>query len=152
MVGMNRSLALTSVVAAGLALAGCGAGAKETAVDSTAPTPTIAGVGVATGGPPPEPNTLPACVRRWNGAGNTSGRSAARQRAPKAAAARIQPAGRSGYFREQAGRCLIYLITPPKSAVVFVEAARGRFTFVADATGRFTANADLRQDARLRLR
>jgi hypothetical protein len=47
---------------------------------------------------------------------------------------------------------LIYVIARPKSALVFVETARGRFAFTADATGGFSANADLRPDARLRLR
>jgi hypothetical protein len=74
-------------------------------------------------------------------------------RAPKADAALIQTARRSGYFGEDAGRCLIYLITPPKSAVVFVvETAPGRFAFTADAAGHFSANADLQHDGRLQLR
>lgn len=149
---MNRSLLLAPAVAGVLALAGCGGAAQQAADDTTAPPPTIAGVGVATSGPLPKPTTPIACAQRWNGAANAPGRAAAKQRAPKAHSARIQTAGRSGYFREQAGRCLIYVITPRKRAAVFVEAARGRYTFTADATGHFAANADLQQDARLRLR
>jgi len=141
---MHRSLALVAVVAGVLALAGCGSGA--------APSTTIAGVGVATSGPPPKPITPATCARRWNGAANVNGRAAAKQRAPKATSASIRTAGRSGYFRGQAGRCLVYVIQLPKSAVVFVETAPGRFAFTADATGRFSANADLRTAARLRLR
>ena len=149
---MNRTLVLVPIVAGGLALAGCGAGVKQTADNTTAPPATIAGVGVATSGPPPKPSTPIACTRRWNRAPNARGRAAAKQRAPKADSASIQAAGRSGYFREQAGRCLVYLITPPKSAVVFIERAPGRFAFTADATGRFSPNADLQHDALLRLR
>jgi hypothetical protein len=140
---MNRSLALVPAAAV-LALAGCGAAA--------APSTTIAGVGVATSGPVPEPSTPAACVRRWNGAANVNGRAAVKQRAPKAMSASIRTAGSSGYFRDQAGRCLVYVIALPKSALVFVETALGRFAFTADATGPFSANADLRRDARLRLR
>jgi hypothetical protein len=47
---------------------------------------------------------------------------------------------------------LIYVIALPKSALVFVETARGRFALTADASGRVSANADLGPDARLRLR
>lgn len=83
---------------------------------------------------------------------NASGRRAAKQRTPKADAALIETAKRSGYFRSYAGRCLIWLITPPKTAVVFVENAPGRFASTADATGSFAANADFQQDGRLRLR
>jgi hypothetical protein len=139
---MNRSLALVPVAAV-LALAGCGAAA--------APSTTIAGVGVATSGPVPEPSTPAACVRRWNGAANVNGRAAVKQQTPKAISARIRTAGRTGYFRDQAGRCLVYVIKLPKSAVVFVETAPGAFAFTADASGLFSANADLRPDARLRL-
>jgi len=42
-----------------------------------------------------------------------------------ATAALIRKAGSSGYFREDAGRCLMYLLAPPKSATVFVETAQG---------------------------
>jgi hypothetical protein len=48
-----------------------------------------------------------------------------------------------------AGRCLIYLVTGPKSAAVFVEAAPGKFVFTADASGHFETNADLQQSERL---
>ena len=149
---MNRQLLLLAVLAGGLALAGCGSGAKQTAHYTTTPTTTIAGVGVKTSGPPPKPTTLTACAGRWNAAANTSGRTAAKQQAPKAIAARIEKARRSGYFHEDAGRCLIYLITPPKSAAVFVETAPGRFAFTADATGHTAPNADLGPNARLQLR
>lgn len=149
---MKRSVVLVFTLAWGLCLAGCGSGAKQTAHHTTSPPTTIAGVGVTTTGPPPKPTNPTACARRWNGAANTSGREAAKQQAPKAGSALIQTAGSSGYFREDAGRCLIYLITPSKGAVVFVETAPGRFTFTADATGNFSANVDLQQDGRLRLR
>jgi hypothetical protein len=149
---MTRSLILISLLAAGLGLAGCGSGAKQTLHYTTTPPTTISGVGVSMSGPPPKPSTPAGCARRWDEARNTSGRAAAKQRAPKADKALIQSAGRTGYFREDSGRCLIYLITPPKSAVVFVETAPGRFTFTANATGRFSANAHFRQDTRLRLR
>src|SRR5436305_2176242 len=142
---MNRQLVLLPVVAGGLALAGCGSGAKPTAHYTTTPPTTIAGVGVKTSGPRPKPTTLTACAHRWNGPADTSGRAAAKQHPPKADSALIRTAGRGGYFREYAGRCLIYLITPPKGAVVFVEATRGKFTFTASATGNFSANADLQQ-------
>ena len=143
MAGMKRSLVLTPMVAVGLVLAGCGSGAKLT---------TIAGVGVTTSGPPPKPTTPTACASRWNGAANRSGRAAAKQHAPKAGSAFIRTAGPSGYFRGDAGRCLIYLLTPPKGAVVFVEAALGRFAFTAAASGDVLTNADLGQDERLHLR
>lgn len=152
MAGMNRSLALLPVFAAGLALAACGGGAKQAADHTTAPPTTIAGVGVKTSGLPPKPNTSTACSHRWNGAANASGREAAKHRAPKADGARVQTATRSGYFSEDAGRCLIYVITPHKSSVVFIETEPGRFTFTADATGHFSANADLQQNGRLHLR
>jgi hypothetical protein len=140
------------VAAAGFVLAGCGSGAKQTAHYTTSPPTTVAGVGVTTNGPPPKPSTPTGCVRRWNGAANTSGRATAKQRASKANAALVRTAGATGYFSEDAGRCLIYLITPPKSAVVFVEVAPGKFAFAADATGHFAANADLQQRTRLQLR
>lgn len=152
MAGMKRSHVLVPIVAGGLSLAGCGSGVKQTAHYTTTPPTTIAGVGVSTSGPPPKPSTLAACASRWNRAANTNGRTAAHQRAPKADSARIQTASRSGYFREYAGRCLIYLITPPKSAVVFVEKAPGRFTFSAEATGHFAANADLQKGGRIHVR
>ena len=148
---MKRSLVLISVVA-GLALAGCGSGARQTAHYTTSPPTTISGVGVKTNGPPPQPSSPTACTRRWNGAENTSGRAAVKQHAPKADSALVRTAAPSGYFREDAGRCLIYLITPPESAAVFVETAPGRFVFNADATGRVRANADLDQSWRLTLR
>jgi hypothetical protein len=149
---MKRSHFLVSIIAVGFAVAGCGSGAKQTAHYATTPPTTISGVGVTTTGPPPQPNTPTACVKRWNGTGNRSGRAAAKQKAPKATAVLIRKAGSSGYFSEDVGRCLIYLITPPKSAAVFVETAPGRFTFTADATGHVSANADLGQDGNLRLR
>jgi hypothetical protein len=152
MEGMTRLLVLVSLLAAGLGLAGCGSGAKQALDYTTTPPTTISGVGVTTNGPPAKPNTPTACAKRWNAAANTSGRSAAKQLAPKANPARIEKARRSGYFREDAGRCLIYLITPPKSAVVFVETAPGRFAFTADATGHIAPNADLRPSGRLQLR
>jgi hypothetical protein len=135
-----------------LVLASCGSGAKLTAHYTTSPPTTIAGVGVTTSGPPPKPSTPTACVDRWNGAANKDGRPAAKQRAPKAGSALVRPAGTTGYFSEDAGRCLIYLITPPKSAAVFVETAPGRFAFTAYATGRVTANAALQESERLHLR
>ena len=149
---MKRSHFLFSTIAVGLAVAGCGSGAKQTAHYTTTPPTTISGVGVTTSGPPPQPSTPPACVKRWNGTRNRSERAAAKQKAPEAKAALIRKATSSGYFSDDVGRCLIYLITPPKSAAVFVETAPGRFTFTADATGHVSANADLRQDASLRLR
>ena len=149
---MKRLLLLFPIVASGLVLAGCGSGAKQTAHYTTTPPTTISGVGLRTSGPPPKPNTPTGCVNRWNGARNRSGRAAATQKAPRANAALVRKAGSSGYFRDDAGHCLIYLITPPKSAAVFVETAPGRFTFTADSTGHVSANAHLRQDARLRLR
>jgi hypothetical protein len=148
---MARSLVLVYLLATGLALAGCGSSAKQTLHYTTSPPTTISGVGVTTNGPPPKPNTPTACAGRWNAAANTSARAAARQQAPKANTARIERARRSGYFSEDAGRCLIYLITPPKSAVVFVETAPGRFAFTADATGHIAPNADLRPSGRLQL-
>jgi hypothetical protein len=148
---VTRSLFLISLLAAGLGLAGCGSDAKQARHYTTTQPTTIAGVGVTTNGQPPEPDSPTACAGRWNAAGNASGRAAAMQRAPNAAAARLTRARGGGYLREYAGRCLIYLIAPPKSAVVYVETAPGRFTFTADATGRIAANASLRQDGRLQL-
>jgi hypothetical protein len=152
MVGMKRSLVFLSIAAGGLALAGCGSGAKQTAHYTTTPPTTISGVGVSTSGPPPKPTTSSACAHRWNRATNASGRAAARKRAPKADAAVVRTARSSGYFSDYAGRCLIYLVTPPASAAVFVEYAPGSFKFTADASGHFRANADLQHDARLQLR
>jgi hypothetical protein len=153
MSGMSRFRSvLVPLLVAGLGLAGCGSGAKQTLHYTTTPPTTISGVGVSTNGPPPKPNTPTACVSRWNGAANTSGRKAATQKAPKANTARIGTARRIGYFREDAGRCLVYLLTPPKSAVVFVETAPGRFAFTADATGHISPNADVRSNGRLQLR
>lgn len=149
---MTRTPVLVFLFATGLGLAGCGSGAKQTAHYTTTPPTTIAGVGVRTAGPPPKPSTPTACARRWNAAANTSGRRDSTQRAPTAKAARVEAARRSGYFREDAGRCLVYLLTPPKSAVVFVETAPGRFAFTADATGHIAPNADLRPSDRLQLR
>jgi hypothetical protein len=149
---MKPAVVLLLTLAWGLCLAGCGSGAKPTAQHTTSPPPTIAGVGLTTTGPPPKPSTPTACVNRWNASANTSGRAAAKQRAPQADGALVETAGSSGYFSDDAGRCLINLIRPPKSAVVFVEVAPGRFTFTADTTGNFSANADLQQDGRLRLR
>ena len=151
MAGVKSSV-LIPIVAFGLALAGCGSGAKQTAHYTTTPPTTISGVGVTTNGPPPEPTTPTACAGRWNAAANTSGRTAAMHQAPKAKTARIETARISGYFREYAGRCLIYLLTPPKSAVVFVETAPGRFAFTADATGHISPNADLQPSGRLQPR
>ena len=148
--GMKRSLVLIPV-AAGLGLAGCGSGAKQTAHYTTTPPTTISGVGVTTNGPPPQPTTPTACAGRWNATANTSGRTAAKQHAPETKTARITRAKRRGYFREDAGRCLIYLIARP-SAAVFVETAPGRFAFTADATGHVAANADFQRDGSLRLR
>jgi hypothetical protein len=141
--GLTRSLALVAVVSGGTVLAGCGAGA--------APSTTIAGVGVPTSGPPPKASTPATCTRRWNGAANAPGRAVVKQRAPKTTTASVRTAGRSGYFADDAGRCLVYVIAPSESAVVLAEAAPGKFAFTADASGRFSANADLRADARLRL-
>ncbi|HJU37761.1 MAG TPA: hypothetical protein VJ716_10140 [Gaiellaceae bacterium] len=137
--------------AVAVVLAGCGSGAKSS-TRAAGPPATIAGVAVDVSGSPPGPSTPAACVRRWNGAGNASGRASAARRAPKANEALVRAADASGYFSEEAGRCLIYLVTPPKSAVVFVETARGTFRFTADASGRFRANADVDPGVRLRLR
>jgi hypothetical protein len=142
-----KTTAALAVAAAALTLAACGSGGTK----PVSPANTIAGVGVALHGRPPRPNTAPACVRRWNARLNAIGRAAALRRAPKADAALVRTAGSTGYFREFAGRCVVYLVGPPGSAVVFVEAARGRFTFVADASGRFAANAELSPSGRLRL-
>lgn len=150
MADMKRSVVLISVVA-GVALAGCGSGARKTVHYTTSPPTTISGVGVQANGPPPKPSSPTACTGRWNGAENASGRAAVKQHAPKADAALVGRAAATGYFREYAGRCLIYLITPPKSAAVFVETAPGRFVFTADATGPVTANADLDQSGSLSL-
>jgi hypothetical protein len=89
-------------------------------------------------------------VRRWNGATNAGVRAAAMHRAPKADSALVRAAGSTGYFRDSAGRCLVY-VTAPHGAVIFVEAARGRFTFVASASGRFSTNAKVAPSGRLRL-
>jgi hypothetical protein len=70
----------------------------------------------------------------------------------RAGSALVRRTGRTGYFSEDAGRCLIYLITPPKSAAVFVETSRGRFAFTAFATGHVAANAALQESERLHLR
>jgi hypothetical protein len=145
---MRALAAALPIAMAGLVLVGCGSGETGTA----SPPTTLAGVVVTTKGPPPKPSTPTACARRWNGPANASGRAAAARGAPKADAALVRAAGASGYFREDAGRCLIYLITPPRSAAVFVETARGEFSFTADASGRFSANADLRRGRRLHLR
>ena len=149
---MKPSFGFFAVAVGALLLAGCGSGAKLTAHYTTSPPTTIAGVGVAISGPPPKPSTPSACARRWNGDANTSGRAAAKQRAPRANAALIRKARSSGYFSNFVGRCLIYLVTPPKSAVVFVETAPASFAFTADATGRFSANAGLQEGERLLLR
>jgi hypothetical protein len=53
MEGMTRSLVLVSLLAAGLGLAGCGSGAKQTLHYTTTPPTTISGGGVTTNGPPP---------------------------------------------------------------------------------------------------
>lgn len=148
---MTRSLVLVAVLAAGLCLAGCGSGAKQTLQHRTTPPTTISGVAVTTNGPPPKPNTPTACARRWNGAANRAGRTAAKQQAPKADTGRITRAKRSGYFGDYAGRCLIYLIARP-SAAVFVETAPGRFAFTASATGPISPNADLRPSGHLQAR
>jgi len=58
----------------------------------------------------------------------------------------------SAYFREDAGRCLVYLLTPPTCGSVFVETAPGGFAFTADATGHVAPNADVRSNGRLQLR
>jgi hypothetical protein len=149
---MKRLLLLLPIAAGGLVLAGCGSGAKQTAHYTTTPPTTISGVGVTTSGPPPKPSTPLACATRWNSAANRSGRVAAEQKAANASAAVVRRAGPSGYFSEDAGRCLVYLVTPPKSAVVFVETAPARFSFTAYASGHLSPNADLRQSGRLHLR
>lgn len=142
-----KATAALSIAAAALVLAACGSGGTK----PVSPANTVAGVGIALHGPPPLPNTAPACVRRWNGPANSSARAAAMRRAPKANAALVRTAGSTGYFRDAAGRCAVYLIAPPRSAVVSVEAARGRFRFIADASGRFSANATLAPSGLLRL-
>jgi hypothetical protein len=141
-----KATATISIAAAALVLAACGSGGTK----PVSPGNTIAGVGVALHGRPPLPNTASACVRRWNGRGNASGRAAAFHQAPEANAALVRTAGPTGYFSDSAGRCLVY-VTAPHGAVIFVEAARGRFTFVATASGRFPANAKLAPSGRLRL-
>lgn len=143
---MKAPASVLALAVAGLVLAGCGSGGTRTAA------PTIAGVGVALPGRPPQPSTPAACAHRWNGATNSGGRAAAARRARGAAAALVRAADSSGYFREAAGRCLIYLVTPPRRAVVFVETARGRFSFTADAAGRFSPNAGIGSGVRVRLR
>lgn len=130
-------------------LAGCGSGAKRTTHHAAAPATTIAGVGLMMSDPPPEPSTPLACIRRWNAAGNAVGRAAAKRREPKAAEALVRTAGSSGYFRDYAGRCLIYLVARQRAAV-FVESAVGKYRFTADASGRFSPNADLRPGTHLR--
>ena len=140
-----------AAVLLGLLLVACGSGAQPTAHYTTSPPTTIAGVGVELSGSPPAPSTPSACVRRWNSSANASGRTAAEQRLPRASAALIRRGGSSGYFGDFVGRCLVYLVEPPK-AVVFVETSRGTFRFTADASGRFAANADVGAAARLRLR
>lgn len=152
MEAMKRLLLLFPIVAGGLVLAGCGSGTKQTAHYTTTPPTTISGVGVTTSGPPPKPSTPLACVTRWNSTANRSGRVAAEQKAANASAAVIRRAGTSGYFGEDAGRCLVYLVLPPKSAVVFVETAPAKFSFTADAPGNFSPNAAVRQSGRLHLR
>jgi hypothetical protein len=141
-----RFLVLLLMLLGPVALTGCGSATEQTQAT------TLAGVGVKHSGPPPTPDTPTACASRWNGAANTSGRATAKQKAAKADAAIVESARRGGYFSEDAGRCLVWLITPSKGAVVFVESAPGKFVFTADASGYFTANADLRQDGQLHLR
>jgi hypothetical protein len=141
-----KATAVLPLVGMALVLGACGSGGTKAA----SPAETIAGVGVALHGPAPRPNTRSACGRRWNGSANASGRAAAMRRAPKADTALVRTAGSTGYFSEAAGRCSIYLLTPPRSAVVFVETARGRFAFAADASGRFSANAKLSPSGRVR--
>lgn len=142
----GRLMKALPIAAAVLVLGACGSGGAKTA----SPAVTIAGVGVALHGRVPRPTTASACTQRWNGAANEDGRAAAMRRAPKADEALVRTAGASGYLREAAGRCSVYLIAPPGSAVVFVETARGRFSFVADASGRFSPNAKLSPSGRLR--
>lgn len=142
----GRLMKTLPVAAAVLVLGACGSGGAKPG----SPAETIAGVGVALHGRVPRPNTASACARRWNGSANAKGRAEAMRRAPKADSALVRAAGARGYFSQAAGRCSIYLIAPPGSAVVFVETSRGRFTFVADASGRFSANAKLSPGGRLR--
>ena len=151
MTGMRRSLVVSAIVVGAASLAGCGSGAKLTANYTTTPPTTVSGVGVKTSGPPPKPSTPTACSHRWNGAANIRGRAAAKHKAPKANEALIRTARGTGYFADDSGRCLVYLIARP-SAVVFVETARGRFAFTAYATGHVPTNADFQQDGRLHLR
>jgi hypothetical protein len=139
---MRAILALVSCTS--LALVACGSGAKQT--------PTIAGVGVETKGPPPTPSTPGACARRWNAPANMRGRTDATRRAPNAQTAVVRRAGASGYFSDDAGRCLVYVITPLKGAVVFVETRPGTFTYAADANGHFSANADIRENGSIQVR
>ncbi len=141
---MKAIAGLVLLSAMSLAVAACGSDTKQAAT-------TFAGVGVTTNGPPPTPNTLSACAQRWNSPANAGGRRAAKRQAPKADTALVQKATSSGYFSHDAGRCLIYLITPPKSAIVFIETAPGTFTYTADATGHFSANADVQASAAIQL-
>jgi hypothetical protein len=65
----------------------------------------------------------------------------------------VPVAGGSGYFRDYADRCLVYLISAHRAAAVFVETARGRFVLTAGASGQFTApNANVQRGRRLHLR
>jgi hypothetical protein len=149
---LKRSLVFVPLVAGGVALAGCGSGAKRSTPGPPPPPTTVAGVVLVTSGRPPTPSTPTGCARRWNGATNTTGRGEARQHAPNARSAHIAKAKRGGYFGAYAGRCLVYLVTPPKTAAVFVETAPRQFQFTGDATGHFPANADLHFGERLGLR
>ena len=145
---ITGAMRVVATVLLALLLAGCGSGAKP-AVGHPA---TIAGVGVSQKGPPPRPRTPSACVRRWNGRANSSGRAAVARRAPNADLALVRTAGSRGYFSDHAGRCLVYLVTASRKAAVFVETARGRFTLTADASGRFGTNAAVGPGGHLRLR
>jgi hypothetical protein len=145
-----RGTALWIAGAAAL-LAGCGSGAEPTAHYKTLPPTTVAGVGLMMSDSPPKPSIPAACLRRWNGPANASGRAAAGRRVPQVDGALVRTAAGGGYFASYAGRCLIYLVARQR-AVVFVETSPGRFRFTAGASGRFSPNAGVGQDTRLRLR
>jgi hypothetical protein len=153
---MNTKGTTIWIVGAGALLAGCGSGVKPTAHHTTAhhtssPPTTVAGVGLMMSDSPPQPSTPTACLRRWNGSANASGRAEARRRVPEADGALVRTAAGSGYFASYAGRCLIYLVARQRAAV-FVETSPGRFRFTAGASGHFAPNAGLGPDTRLRLR
>lgn len=148
---MKRRGTALGIAGAAALLAGCGSGARPTAHYTTSPPTTVAGADLMMSDSPPKPSTPAACLRRWNGAANASGRAAAGRRVPQADGALVRTAGGSGYFANYAGRCLIYLVARRRAAV-FVETSTGRFRFTAGASGHFSPNAGLGHGTRLSLR